>query len=300
MNPLWELTLENMTNHSPDTEILGYISSTFTREYQADLINALAILYNLEFPDIQEKLLGLINGVEAEDNEGLSELVSQTISDSLDQVFVQWGITLTEDVMLSIKNSIATALTFVTSIEDPVPYLRILETDLSKQEKLARIVYDLTNVSEIAVLDAVLDISDSAIQRLYGELTKREQAFAEVEEISVNEKQLKNFQLFCQYAGKEHIGYQMLMNNFKLGMPAETYYTYVHNYLDVDVPVMTADNILSYYLMASDTWEAPMDAFRSNSERLLTNSRDILTVESAMRKRLEGFEQYKRALHDPS
>lgn len=298
MNPFWENTLENTTQHSPDQEIIGYIRSTYTREYQTDLITALAVLYSLEYQDIQEQLISMINGIEAEDDEGLSQLMSDTIIAAMDKVFALWGIVINEDASLAVKNNIATTLTFVPAIEDPVPYLRILETDLSNEEKVARIVQEVLLQAEIITLDALLEVSSTMLERLYDELTKKEALMSqEVEEV-VNPKQLDNFKQFCTYAGKDHIAYQMLENNFKFGLKAETYLPYVIGHLNTGRVETTAKTILSFYLMASDTWESPIEHYRQQSEVLIPDLRDVLAIESLMRSTLEGFEQYKKATHE--
>lgn len=298
MNPFWEYTLENMTQHSPDQEILGYIRSTYTREYQNDLIVALAVLYGLEYPDIQEKLIAAINGIDAEDNEGLSDRVSSLITAAVDQVFTLWGITLNDDVMLSVKNNIATALTFIPSIEDPVPYLRILETDLSGEEKVARIVQAVINQAEIITLDAILEVAPLTLDRLYAELTKQEAIVSKDIEEEINPKQLDNFKKFCTYAGTDHIAYQMLENNFKFGMALENYLPYIADHLNTGRVETTAKTLLSFYLMASDTWESPIETFRKYSESLISDMKDVLAIEGLMRSMLEGFEQYKKATHE--
>ena len=298
MNPFWEYTLENMTQHSPDQEILGYIRSTYTREYQNDLIVALAVLYGLEYPDIQEKLIAAINGIDAEDNEGLSDRVSSLITAAVDQVFTLWGITLNDDVMLSVKNNIATALTFIPSIEDPVPYLRILETDLSGEEKVARIVQAVINQAEIITLDAILEVAPLTLDRLYAELTKQEAIVSKDIEEEINPKQLDNFKKFCVYAGTDHIAYQMLENNFKFGMILENYLPYIADHLNTGRVETTAKTLLSFYLMASDTWESPIETFRKYSESLISDMKDVLAIEGLMRSMLEGFEQYKKATHE--
>jgi len=298
MNPFWEYTLENMTQHSPDQEILGYIRNTYTREYQNDLIVALAVLYGLEYPDIQEKLIAAINGIDAEDNEGLSDRVSSLITAAVDQVFTLWGITLNDDVMLSVKNNIATALTFIPSIEDPVPYLRILETDLSGEEKVARIVQAVINQAEIITLDAILEVAPLTLDRLYAELTKQEAIVSKDIEEEINPKQLDNFKKFCVYAGTDHIAYQMLENNFKFGMILENYLPYIADHLNTGRVETTAKTLLSFYLMASDTWESPIETFRKYSESLISDMKDVLAIEGLMRSMLEGFEQYKKATHE--
>lgn len=297
MNPFWERTLENMSQHSPDQEIVGYIRSTYTRECQSDLITALAILYGLEYRDIQEQLVGMINGIEAEDNEGLSKLVADTITAAMDKVFDLWGIVLNSDVMLSVKNNVATALTFIPSIEDPIPYLRILETDLSNEEKVARIVQACINQAEVVTLDALLEVRQFAIDRLYKQLEKQEASAPELL-MEVNPKQLDNFKKFCDYVGKDHTAYQMLQNEFKFGLTSEIYLPYVISHMDTGRVESTAMNLLSFYLLAADTWESPIDHFRKQSERFVSDMRDVLAIEGLMRSTLESFEQYKKASHE--
>lgn len=298
VNPLWRNNLENTTYASADQEILGYIHSTYTREMGQELITALSILYDVSYPNLQEKLVGYINGLEAEDEEGLSIIFSKEIDQGVTDVLHRWGIELRDDVSLDVKTKIATGLNMVMSVEDPVPYIRILDTDLEPAEKLARIVAEFTLLADVVFMESVESIDKDLLQRLYNELLKQEERVAPPIEEAVDSRQVENFKMFCQYLGKEHIAYQLLQNNFAFGMTSDVYLVYAAPYLHADSQEQTALNLLSYFLMASDTWESPLEAYRKTSEVLVHNPRDILPVENAIRRMLEGLEQYKRTLNE--
>ncbi len=290
--------MENTTYASADQEILGYINSTYTREMGQDLITALSILYEVSYPNLQEKLIGYINGLEAEDEESLSIAFSNEIDQSLVDVLHRWGIELHDDVPLNVKIKIASGLNMVMSVEDPVPYIRILDTDLELVEKLARIVAEFTLLADVVFMESVESVDKDLLQRLYNELLKLEERVAPPVEEAANAKQVENFKVFCQYLGKEHIAYQLLQNNFAFGMSSDVYLVYIAPYLQADSQEQTALNLLSYFLMASDTWESPLEAYRKTSEVLVHNPRDILPIENAIRRMLEGLEQYKRTLNE--
>lgn len=294
--------MENTTYTNEDQEIAGYIASTFTQECGQDLTTALSILYDLEYPNIQEFLVGLVNGAAGDDKDLVSMQFEAAIHDGLNDIFTQWGVTFNEEVRLSTKNTIASSMNFVQEIEDPVPYLRILETNLSPVEKLARIVEGVSDFTEIEVLDSVLSINPETLSRLYDVLTQAEERLTgSQEEPEINEKQLKCFTDFQKYCNNEPlIGYVMLVNNFLFGMKYETYLPYVEGHLVQTLPEETAKNLLSFFFLSSDTWEAPLETFRKESERLLHRGAAILPTEDAMRKILTGFEQYRKTINEPS
>lgn len=290
--------MENTTANSPDQEIMAYLKSAFTKEYQAELITTISLLYEMEYPDLQENILSMINGIEAEDPDTLSSKVALVIHEALDKMFTLWGFEIDDGAPLQVKNAIASALTLVLTVEDPVPYLRIIETDLSSVEKIARITEELTEVTEIAVLETVLAVTDACINRLYTKLLDKEERADEIAEN--HDRQLEHFQIFCKYVGTGHVAYEFMQHGFQLGMKIDTYFPYMSSFLDEGNVELTGKNILSYYLLGSDTWESPIEAFRKDSEILLKNPRDILLVETQMRSILEALEQYKRTLSESS
>lgn len=290
--------MENTSFNGPDQEILGYFQSVFTREYVADLSNALSVLYESEYEGIQESLVSLLNGPEADNPDTLSSLMVAEIVKALDRLLELQGVKMFEEASIQHKNMVATTLGYMATMEDPVPYLRILETDLTSVEKLARLCQVVVAVDELVILDAVEEIEDNTLSKLYTTLEKQEakQRHEEVEEN--HSKLIENFKLFCQYLGHDHIGYSMLQNDFKIGLESRTYLPFIavhFNSIEVDV---IAKNILSYFFISKDAWTSPLEHFRRESELLLRNPRNIIPVEAQMRKTLEGFEQYKRARYE--
>lgn len=293
--------MENTTYNTEDQEIAGYIAATFTPVCGKELLLSLSVLYSLEYPNIQEHLVSLINGAAGDDKDLVSMQFEAAIVSGLDDVLGQWGLVFNDDASLSTKNAIATSLNFVQEIEDPVPYLRILETDLSPVEKLAKIVDNISQVSEMEVLDTVLEVSPSTLSRLYDVLDQNEKRVEDEDSYVIDEKQLKCFNDFHKYRGETPlIGYMMLANNFLFGMKYETYLPYVEHHLVQTMPEDTAANLLSLFFMSSDAWEAPVEVFRRESERLLQRGSAIIPTEDAMRKILSGFEQYRKTINEPT
>lgn len=287
--------MEQVTYTSPDEEILGYIAATFTKEYAADLRNAIAVLYMLQDPEIQEDLVALINGPESEDPELLSTMFNSTLSSHMDKLFPLFGIVIDHDTALSKKVAILTALHAVLDVEDVVPYLRILETDLTPVEKVAKLVSYFTSVSEIELYEVIMEVDATLIHRLRLSLESREEADGTDE---VNSAQIENFQAFCQYMGRDHLGARLIEGGIRFGMAMSVYMPFVAKLFEEASDVDVSKDLLGFYLICSDTWQAPIDAFRRDSEVILKNYKNFLAVESSMRAMLQGFEQYKRSLNE--
>lgn len=289
--------MENAVNYSPDQEILGYASSSFTNEYRIELLNSLSLLYSFEFPDIQETLCNLLNDPSAEDEETLRSSFVNLIKLSLSDLLQFHQVSVREDTELDVMNAIMSALVMVQDTEDVIPYLRLLESDKENEEKLAAIVEEFTPISSIKVLEAVFEVGDNLLDNLYTVLGKKEM-LQEDGLSSTNEKLVDNLKDFIVYAGKEQLAYELSSHGFKVGFPTATYYPYASSFVDTGDNKTTAVNLLGYFFMAEDTYDRPIESYRAISEQLIHDTKRILPIESEMRRVMEEFEQYKKALKE--
>lgn len=287
--------MEQVTYNSPDEEILGYIAATFTKEYGAELTNAISVLYMLQDPEIQEDLLSVINGPESEDPEVLMTSFNSAITSHIDKLFPLFGIVIEPTASLATKNAIVSALHILLDVEDVVPYIRILETDLTPLEKVVKLVTYFSQVSEIELHETIVDVDAILIHRLRISLESREENNDDAE---VDIKQIENFKAFCQYLGRDHLGARLVEGGIRIGMPMAVYMPFVAKLFEEAGDLDVAKDLLGFYLICSDTWEAPVETFRRDSEIILKNYKNFLAVETSMRSMLQGFEQYKRSLNE--
>lgn len=287
--------MEQVTYNSPDEEILGYIAATFTKEYGAELSNAISVLYMLQDPEIQEDLLSVINGPESEDPELLMSSFNSTIATHIDKLFPIFGIVVEPNASLATKNAIISALHVLLDAEDVVPYIRILETDLTPLEKVVTLVSYFSQVSEIELHEAIMDVDAMLIHRLRISLESREESSDDTE---VNVKQIENFKAFCQYLGRDHLGARLVEGGIRFGMPMAVYMPFVAKLFEEASDINVGKDLLGFYLICSDAWESPVETFRRDSEIILKNYKNFLAVETSMRSMVQGFEQYKRSLNE--
>jgi hypothetical protein len=291
--------MENTTYSSPDQEILGYMNKTYSPECQRVLTNALAILYHVEYPDLQSNLLELLNGPDSEDTDGLSESFVGIIQDAVVNYLKLLGIEAVQDAELSALVATATALEILSAIEDPLPFIRLLETDNTPDVKLAKLVSEMTTESELSVLDSLHHVEISLMTRLMVMLEKQEiRTITTEEEINLS-AMIENLKQYKAYKGDKGIGFSMLDFGFKPGGSSSNYAAYMGEMIDAGEPEATADNLISFYYLAEDTWKAPVESYRKDAESYIKDPKHIPLVEQSMRRILEAFEQYKRTLNEP-
>lgn len=100
-----------------------------------------------------------------------------TLMDSFTGIIVRWqdfildqhGLTVTDEATLAFRTILMRALFMLQRLADPVPVLRVLESDLSKEEKYCRILSMYTNVPEVAFHQVLDEVRDVAL-RLLGDL----------------------------------------------------------------------------------------------------------------------------------
>src|SRR5690606_6009525 len=111
---------------------------------------------------------------------------------------------LVAEAELGEKAQILTGLYRVQHVEDPVPFLRILETDFSNEEKLAHVLQHLTELDSIQLVAVIETVSDASLKSMedYLELLDQRQNSDTEPEGRVPKALLENLRDFFQYFGR--------------------------------------------------------------------------------------------------
>lgn len=290
--------MENAIDLSQEQEIARFIQSNFTLEYQVDLTLAIEMLLQFEYEGICDALCELLYSPTAEDTDATSVTFSRIAEDALSDLIKQHGVT-TDNATLSTDLEVIRGIYHVQHIEDPVPYLRIIEGNTqSPEEKLATILSQFSVKDETFFLTALAEVEESFLNRLYLKLTEQEEKTNENSSKEIDVELLSNFKLFIQRYGKTNLGYSIVNTGTPIGLPISDYVGYFAGQIDVSHPDVAAMDLLSLFFLASDTWQSPVIAYRDNSEQLLNNTKDLQVIESKMQQIFESYAQYKKANDD--
>lgn len=288
-----------------DEEILDFFHNNYTKIFAVQLERAVGLLLNFGYPEAKDKLIQAFNDPEFEDPDILHIAVPNLIRTWQTESLLQHGIEITPESPQVFISDVLSGLLLVQDIEDPMPYLRLLESDLDDEVKFCRLFKDFSTYSEESFYEYIASIYPSLIERLYSTLSKQdlrnvlensdyESAVAYTEE---QKKIIDNYRDFVNYAGRETLGYRMLDAGFKIGLDPNSYYAFVKDMLELHDLKKAALDLLSFFFLAEKTWLKPAEAYRHISEQIVLDPRSIPLIDNEIRHYLLEFEQYRKASH---
>lgn len=277
-------------------EIQSFIAGSYSQELQEDLAGAMALFEAFEYTAPYEQLADTLYDPEQEDPDAVQLGVLGVFHRSLDHLLQCHQIRLQEEISISTKNQVLGVMVRIQNMEDPTPVLRILETDLSGEEQLAKLMEAYSTIDETQALDTFASVSSELLHRLRDTLYQKEEAIEEVSTESMqNAAQFEVLRDFFHVHGQTNLAAEMLNNGMRPGWALHLYLPYVQSALVAPTPTQMAKDLLSLFFMASDTYIDPLQAFRVHSETLLSSVDLIQRVETAMRADLNALSQYTGA-----
>lgn len=282
-------------------EIHNYIQTHFTEQFQSELLGSLVLFDAFDHARAYEPFPDILFDTTRDENEVVRLQFMAAINDGLDYLLQEHRILAFDEVDIGTKNQILSVMYRIQHLEDPVPALRILETDLSDEEQLARIVAEYSVLSEEQILEAVASVDSSTITLMRDYLYQQEAHLKEPDPPSVSKEKtliLENLSDFFAVHGQDNLGYEMLSNGIQPGHVVRLYYPYIHEHLVVDDDRQTAKNLLSFFFLASDTYNDPLPVYRKYSDSLIHDHPKIVRIEALFTQLLNDLRNYQKAKHD--
>jgi len=275
----------------------GYIAQTFSEELQVEIQNSFALFDAFEHRQAYVYLPDIVLDIDADNTDLTQSKFLSAIHEQLDVIFKAHQIDLSEDVELSTKNQILSVLFRLQQLEDVVPVLRILESSFSDEEKIAKIVEAHSELDEASVLIAIESIHSSTLEQLQSFLyiqEEKEEKELEIDSGILNEIQL-NLKDFFAICGQDNLAFEFIQSGITIGHPIKLYYPYVKEYLIVKEDLQSAKNLLSLFLMAQDTYQDPLQIYRTYSESLVLDTEQRMRIETQMAALLNELHHYQEA-----
>ena len=275
----------------------GYIAQMFSEELQAEIQNSFALFDAFEHRQAYVYLPDIVLDIDADNTDLTQSKFLSAIHEQLDVIFKAHQIDLSEDVELSTKNQILSVLFRLQQLEDVVPVLRILESSFSDEEKIAKIVEAHSELDEASVLIAIESIHSSTLEQLQSFLyiqEEKEEKELEIDSGILNEIQL-NLKDFFAICGQDNLAFEFIQSGMTVGRPIKLYYPYVKEYLIAEEDVQSAKNLLSLFLMAQDTYQDPLQIYRTYSESLVLDTEQRMRIETQIGALLNELHHYQEA-----
>lgn len=285
-----------------DQELEALIAHSFSPEQQKDLSTALAIFIGFSYGDVFEVLEDVVGMSEDEEAAITQSAVYEHIRRGLFSLCEMHRIHVNTTASIDVMNQILITLLRLPSVEDPVPYLRILESNATtNEEKTASIVAALSELPEVSFLDEVLEVNDKIILNMATLLSKREDAQAgqetlDDEMVALQARMVARLKAFFNLFGENATAFELTHSGISVAHPFGLYLPIVAGQIKTDDIDQTALNILSVFLISIDAFEDPGLAYREYSETLLGDATLIGRVEASLIKHVSALRAYEESL----
>lgn len=247
-----------------------FITSTYTPEYQEELYQTLGIFkafnYMEPFGNIGQMLM-MQSYIEPD---SMADTFTQLLINGQDYILDRHGISLTNDATLPFRNICLKAMLLLQNLEDPLPVLRILESDETEQEKLSRILEHITDVPQttfIHVLDEVRPVCLRMLADfLYAQESNEQKAVPELTQIRDAVRRFKET-YGMNVAVRTIIDSDVVMGEeFKIYIP-------IYNELREQITdeKILVETLLFLLLYSSDGVQAPVQVYSEHSTELITD-----------------------------
>lgn len=283
--------------HNTQEAVENFLASHYTEQLSQTYRNCLALMDTFEYATIYEKLIDVIFDPESENQDKASMDFHTTMVDGLNAVLSEHMLSLTEEATIVQRMYILHGLYLLQSIEDPVPYLRMLESVGDEAEVFGRIIGQLT---ELTATEVML-VLDEAMSNLPGLLTGIKNMLTDMENIQPVEvdevavQVTKNLNDYFKACGEDNLACQLVNSGMTIGQSAAIYYPYVSDHLVTENDEETAKNLLSFFLFCRDTYQSPLESYRKYSEALLGTAARTSRIEAIILQEYTKLEQYKDA-----
>lgn len=279
-----------------DFQLSDYITDTFTTELAEDINKAFELLYSFELQDVETPFLDLITSDSFKAQEDIQDNFTVILHEKLDYVIKEHGLTLIDNVSLSNKVQLLSALLLLMYLEDYSFILVTMESDDTDLEKLGYIISEYSNLHYQEFFSMVTDIAPGFLQKLKDYAYSKEELVITTPDESDKEI-IDNLKLLVEMTGSVTIGSSLLKANVKPNLELNTYVSLID---DEDFSEVIKDidslslNIFSILLLTRSNLNALLLIYRKNSHLFLDNINTVTSVEVKLIELLSKFLDFKR------
>lgn len=282
------------TMFSDDREtIQAYLATRFSESMSDELNASFMVLDSFQYTKLDERLIDIVNDYNKDETEVVQMKVLEAFHQSLNEVLRAHQVFLSEDTPLVAKNQVLAVLYRLQRLEDPVPPLKVLETQLNNEEKFSRLVNMYSHLREVDVMESIENVGDDLLKNLMNFLYTQEESQQELP--VVNKELNQTLKDFFDHISKENVAYELIQNGVMTGLSVKIYYPYVKDKLITQDDKETAINLLSLFLMSIDTYKEPLEIYRQYGDNLIESKDRIMKIEVLIGEMLTQLYQYQGA-----
>lgn len=251
-----------------DDLITLFVQSNYTEQQAEDIFEAIGLMRVFNYTDPFLPMEDLLMNESYEDPIVMTDKFTLIILNAQAYLLDRHGISLCEDTTLAFNNQVLRVLFQLQHLEDPVPVLRLLETDQNDTLKLVQILEMFTNTPDTTFLQIIETVRPICLKLLAEFLYEQE----ETQKLATKELPIlkENVRLFTQVFGINEAVRTILDSNVIMGEEFELYmplYDELRSLItDEETLVQTLVFLLLY---SSDGTMKPIEVFTEHADKLV-------------------------------
>ena len=279
-------------------ELIGtFIRAHFTEELVQEIYKSFGVFGLFNYGDAFEAFDGILNTEESDDSGMLTDLFMVTLHKQLDFLLEQHTLKLNEDATLEHKNEILRGLYMIQDLTDYTPISLVLESDASIEEKVCRVIEDVTMYDETLVASLLESYRLSFIENLKTFVYQKEAEKQDGSSNTILATINKNLKVYQKLFGMSEFVRVMLESEI---LPAQSFKDYLALVKDEVVTGNLEETALRVFwilLLSSDGTENPLVAFREYSQDILDSVDKVTKVDQMLLSYIGKFQELKKAMY---
>jgi len=277
-----------------ETNINDYIGTRFTPE----LASVLRISFNLfelfEYPDYDLEFENMLSVSSSMSSDDLQDKFIAEVNKYLNFILSTHKITLDEDTTLYQKNEIVYALYLLQHIDDYETPVRILESSLTDEEKIAEILSQNCTLSSDMIFSLIVDINNELIvylkKYLYDSISQQSEELVDDEKTKI----LNNLKLFNKFTGNSNnVGSVLVKSGAKPNYRLKVYLPFVKEVFKDKVAEEMVVHLFSLLLLAKETKDNVILGYREFNNLFFNDLNDISKMDNALVNLSMQFDKFK-------
>lgn len=270
-----------------DETLVGYINTAFSPELQEQIFKSFDIFGKFEFTNVEEDFIGMIMNASYTHSEDLHDNFLILLNEKLDFVIKQHKLKVSDDASIGQKLELCNGLYRIQSLEDYQPLMLTLESMETNEDKTISILSDITNFSEVELMDLIEEVNPIFLVTLKSFIMTKDIDEPIVESDDLVTKAKYFFSLFEQNTIGRNLAAFVL-----IGQEFNQYLKFISEEIVAGTNQDIALNLLSVMVLSKDGYKNPLILYRQICGDLFTDVNKIAQVEEFLIKFLNQYNEY--------
>jgi len=266
-----------------DNLIEEYILSNYTSELQTELFRAFHYFTEYNYVDHELPFINLLMAEDLNETQELQDQFFHIVYSQQETIFKAHLLTINSQATLFQRNEILEAFLQIQNLHDYSQVASLLDSTKDRVHATALAIEKLSALTELQVLDILLDIDPLAFIQLKTFVNKQmllrnstTKTYTEV-----GQKIVKNMRDFISFTKNKNLLGRVLMDDgVLLDQPLPRYKSYFkNNILDDKDPKDTALQILSVLYLEEKGVDRPLESFREYANLFFSDLNTISQME---------------------